>query len=232
MILGVKRFRLMTDQGDKGRYDIAPFFMAKYLITYEQFQVFVDDPQGFKNGQWWEGLAAEAQHRQSPGQQRFTHDRNLPCETVSWYDGVAFCRWLTSRVGYEVRLPTEWEWQWAAQGPDGREYPYQGAFDPAKGNTRETGIGGTTPVGSYPQGASPYGVLDMSGNIWEWCLNEYGKPENTGLAGSASRVVRGGAFNCDSGWARASYRGYSIPYDRYVGCGFRVVGVSVPVLGR
>ncbi len=230
-IPGVSPFRLMTDQGDKGTYDIDPFFMAKYLITFEQFQVFVDDPQGFTNPQWWQGLAAHVSHRAEPGNQRFTHAKNLPRDSVSWYDAVAFCRWLTSRVGYEVRLPTEWEWQWAAQGPDGRAYPWGPEYIQGYANINEetSGVKGgvylvkTTPVGSYPQGASPYGVLDMSGNVWEWCLNEYDRPENTDLAGDADRVARGGSWIINQDFARAAFRFWFDPDLRRSNIGFRVV---------
>ncbi len=102
-------------------FDVQPLSMAKYPATYEQFQVFIDAEDGFHNDEWWQGLA---DRESQPGSQRFTHAENLPRENVSWYDAVAFCRWSSSKVGYEVRLPTEWEWQWAAQGPDGQAYPW------------------------------------------------------------------------------------------------------------
>jgi hypothetical protein len=188
-------------------FDVQPLFMAKYPITFEQFQVFVDDPQGFRSADWWQGLAAGADHRKVPGEQHFTHARNLPRERVSWYDAVAFCRWLSARTGYDMRLPTEWEWQWAAQGPDGRAYPWGPEYIQGYANINEerSGVKGgvylerTTPVDSYPKGASPYDVLDMSGNVWEWCLNEYENPKNVDLGGDAARVVRGGSWGLTQG---------------------------------
>jgi formylglycine-generating enzyme required for sulfatase activity len=79
----------------------------------------------------------------------------------------------------------------------------------------------------YPQGASPYGVLDMSGNVWEWCLNEYEKPERTQEEGDAYRVLRGGSWNGSGDHASALARLHNWYYDRNDYGGFRVVGVAV-----
>lgn len=229
-IPGVKQFRLTTDEGDKGTYDISLFYMAKYQTTFEQFQVFVDDPQGFTNPAWRQGLAVDENQREAPGTQYFTHDRNLPRENVSWYDAVAFCRWLSSQVGYEVRLPTEWEWQWAAQGPDDREYPWGNEFDESRCNSDESGIGQTTPVTQYPNGEGPFHVMDMAGNIWEWCLNGYEDAGRVTTTGDAMRVVRGGAWRHDRDNARCSYRGGNDPDDRNSRVGFRVCMDCAPSL--
>jgi formylglycine-generating enzyme required for sulfatase activity len=232
-IPGVEGFRLLTDEGDKGTYDIAQFYMAKYPITYAQFQVFIGAAEGFYNDEWWQGLAASKEHKSKPRNQRWKID-NHPRENVSWYDAVAFTRWLSSKLGYEVRLPTEWEWQWAAQGPDGREYPWGNEYIRGYANVDEkasgvllrgTSLKKTAPVCSYPQGASPYGVLDMAGNVWEWCLNEYEDPGSIRLAGDASRVVRGGSWFDDQSSARAAFRRYNLPYGCGVDAGFRVVAV-------
>jgi hypothetical protein len=234
-IPGVQGFGLITDDGYQGTYDISPFFMAKYLITYEQFQVFIDAEDGFRNDEWWQGLA---KRESQPDKQGFTHAENLPRDTVSWYDAVAFCRWLSSKVGYEVRLPTEWEWQWAAQGPDRRAYPWGNAYRKGYANIDEKGsgiIGGaylekTTPVGSYPRGASPYGVLDMSGNVLECCLNQYPDTGKTDTSGDASRIDRGGSWQGDTSTVRTDYRIVSPPGNKGWDAGFRVVGF-VPIPG-
>jgi hypothetical protein len=148
------------------RRSLPTFSIARYPITYRQFQAFIDAEDGFHNSQWWQGLAADAEHKAAPDEQWFKY-WNHPRENVSWWDAVAFCRWLSAKLGYAVRLPTEQEWEKAARGTDGREYPYEGEFDAAKGNTHETGIRQTSAVGIFPDGASPYGVLDMSGNVEE-----------------------------------------------------------------
>lgn len=223
--------QVTLDDDDAETFEIQPFLMAKYPITFEQFQVFVDDPQGFASVDWWEELAVDADYRTTPGNQHFTYTKNLPRENVSWYDAVAFCRWLSVRTGYEIRLPGEWEWQWGAQGPNVWAYPWGDGYNQGYANINEISSwieGGvylekTTPVGSYTQGASPYGVLDMSGNVLEWCLNEYHSPEKIGLAGSANRVLRGGSWGYSHIVALCSFRGRGHPNDRLNSIGFRVV---------
>jgi len=233
----------LTLGDDAETFDAPPFLMAKYPITYGQFQVFLDAADGFSNPTWWGGLAADADHKRQPGEQRFKVESH-PRENASWYDAVAFCRWLNTALkthpplslrerrprgeSYELRLPTEWEWQWAAQGSDDREYPWGNDFDTSRCNTTESGTEQTTPVYRYPSGASPFGVLDMVGNVWEWCLNEYESPGKTGLGGKARRVVRGGSWNETIGSARAVVRLMNDPDDRDWDSGFRMVWALPP----
>src|SRR5262249_21671526 len=99
-------------------------------------------------------------------------------------------------------------------------------WNPAYANTRESHLGRTTAVGVYPEGASPVGALDMGGNVWEWCLNEYDRPQCIGLSGTARRVVRGGAWVTVQGSARASFRYDYAPDDRNDFVGLRVVRSS------
>jgi len=209
--------------------DVKPFKMAKYPITYAQFQVFIAAGNGFWNATWWQGLAVR--ETQSGRQEWKIEDH--PRENVSWYDAVAFCRWLSSQVGYEVRLPTEWEWQWAAQGPDHRIYPWGNEYIQGYANINEeesdiddgVNLEETTSVGKYPQGASPYNVLDMAGNVWEWCLNEYKKPGVIDTSKNNTRVVRGGSWETKSCYyAQAAYSNEFSPNYRYPYCGFRVAG--------
>lgn len=212
------------------------FYIARYPITYAQFQTFIDNPHGFADPRWWEGLAAREEHKRAPGEQWFKF-HNHPRDDVSWYDAVAFCRWLTELAHTnpqalpaalrgkgkpEITLPTEWQWEKAARGQKGNEYAYGKTFDAARANTSETGIGQTSAVGIFPNGASPYGVLELSGNVWEWCLNEYDKPKNIGLGGSQVRVVRGGSWIYDRDGARAAVRNNDRPGYRLDGWGVRV----------
>ena len=217
---------------------LPPFQISRYPVTYAQFQIFIDAPDGFWDGRWWGGLAFDEDRRRNqraPGEQAFKY-ANHPRQTVSWYDAVAFCRWLSFRLGggdelddvkaWKVRLPTEREWEKAARGTLGRIYPYGNEFDAAKGNTSETGIDQMSAVGVFPEGASPYDVLDLSGNVWAWCLTEYRRPalrlEEENLRSSAARVVRGGSWIVDRDYARAMYRFDGDPGSRYVDQGFRL----------
>jgi formylglycine-generating enzyme required for sulfatase activity len=209
--------------------DLPTYYMARYPVTYKQYQAFIDAEDGFHNPQWWDGLAASDEHKQSPDEQYFKY-WNHPREDVSWYDAVAFCRWLSAKVGYEVRLPTEAEWEKAARGADGRIYPYGDEFDSAKGNTSDTGIRQTSAVGMFRDPALPYGLLDMSGNVFEWCMTKWGWKYVDGIdamdntpEGDNVRVVRGGSFGDALRYARCAFRNFDTPDNRSYSQGFRVV---------
>ncbi|MGB7990722.1 MAG: SUMF1/EgtB/PvdO family nonheme iron enzyme [Candidatus Methylophosphatis roskildensis] len=210
-------------QDADGEFAVERFFIAKYPVTYRQYKAFLDDPQGYANKKrWWKGLTREKE----PGEQ-YRPTGNCPAENVSWHDAVAYCRWLSERLGYQVRLPTESEWQQAASG--GRpeyEYPWGSEWIEACANTNESRLSRTAAVGMYPGGASVQGVFDLSGNVWEWCLNKYDAPNDTTPGGDARRVVRGGSWNNYREDARCASRVDSHPGHRGVGFGFRLVCVS------
>lgn len=94
--------------------------------------------------------------------------RDHPVVDVSWYDAVEFALWLSDQTGARWELPTEAQWEKAARGDDGRQFPWGNTFDADLCNVRESARSGTTPVGMFPDGVSPYGLLDVAGNVWEW----------------------------------------------------------------
>jgi formylglycine-generating enzyme required for sulfatase activity len=192
--------------------------MARYLITIEQFAAFVADCYRDRKWQLPPGCSEYLPDDFPPKHQ--TRGGNYPADSVSWYDARAFCSWLGARLNTEIRLPTEAEWQIAATGGDpARLFPWGPDWSPAEeqwlANTRESGLGRSTPVGFYPLGASPAGVLDMAGNLQEWCLNPVDPKER-------SRVLRGGSWDVDQEFARSTVRVRRNPDFRYFSIGFRV----------
>ncbi|MBZ0283667.1 MAG: SUMF1/EgtB/PvdO family nonheme iron enzyme [Anaerolineae bacterium] len=155
----------LDDELPQHEITLPTYYISRYPISYIQFQAFIDDPDGYHNPQWWEGLGVDEEYRAQPGDQAFKFD-NHPRERVSWFDAVAFCRWLTARyVGasrgtplpdnFEIALPTEVEWEKAARGTEGLIYPYGNEYDSVKANTADTGISQTSSVGMFPEGHRP-----------------------------------------------------------------------------
>jgi len=220
------------------RFTVRPFFISKYLITYAQFQAFVEAPDGFNEEHWWEGMPREfkRQEIETPPSQQV----NYPRSSMSWYQCTAFARWLDSKyqkfkileklrlnpLDYEVRLPTEWEWQWAAQGgAEERAYPWGDWDEYPRVNTTEAGINDrSTAVGMYWHGQAKCGALDMAGNLWEWCANKYTDMLYVLVDKSSdSRVLRGGAFNTSRNNAASMNRNWNNPNFRNDSLGLRVV---------
>jgi hypothetical protein len=196
------------------------FYIARYPVTNAQFQAFID-AGGYRNAAWWQDLAERIQEPKIPE----WHEPNAPRETVSWFEAVAFCRWLSAQLGYAVTLPTEQQWERAARGNQGLQYPWGNEFRQDFTNCDDS-IGRTSAAGIYPHAASPEGVMDLAGNVWEWCLNEYSTPENCRLSGDKSRVVRGGSWVNEPDGVRSSVRSSLYPVNRYNGFGFRVLCLS------
>ncbi len=158
------------------------FFIDLYEVTNADYAEFVkatghEPPFHWNNGKIPEGK------------------ENHPVVYVSWFDADAYCRWKGKR------LPTEEEWEKAARGTDGRIYPWGNLWTLDKSNNPYKGSTGTEPVGRYPEGRSPYGVYDMSGNVWEWVDSYYlPHPGNTipkPEYGRDKRILKGGSwFDC------------------------------------
>ncbi len=206
------------------RLELPTFYIARYPVTNAQYRAFIEDG-GYENGAWWKGLARRIE---APAEPEWDEE-NHPRETVSWYEAVAFTRWLSERLGYAISLPTEQQWEKAARGADGLEYPWGDGYREGYANINETTSNAgsyylrrTSPAGAYPQGVSSRGVHDLAGNVWEWCLNEYRNPENIEVAGSGPRVLRGGGWSNYPDLARAAYRSYHYPDFRHYLRGFRL----------
>ncbi|MDS4042074.1 MAG: SUMF1/EgtB/PvdO family nonheme iron enzyme, partial [Candidatus Competibacter sp.] len=211
---------VVTLEGNAGTFTVEPFQIAKHPVTHSQYRAFLEAEDGYHHSVWWSGLLGQVD---KPGRQ-FNRRDNHPAENLCWLEAMAFCRWLGAKLGYEVRLPTEWEWQQAATGGNpANQYPWGPEWDGNCANTYESELSRSTAVGLYPHGISPVGALDMSGNVWEWCLNEYDNPRNVAPAGDARRVVRGGSWDNLQADARAGHRGDAPPNDRVDDAGVRVV---------
>ncbi len=184
---------------------------------------------------------------------KWTGHEGLPVVGVSWFEAYAYIQWLNQQRGLPIlhkfiedtptyklnapitnfikrypgyRFPTEQEWEKASRGPDGRIYPWGNKFDTTLANTKDNGINRTTPTRYHKQGASPYGCVDMAGNVWEWCLTiwseEQAGPQNNDPMGNRHRSVRGGSWCDPSRNARCACRGWSSPEARYGDRGVRL----------
>lgn len=148
-----------------------------------------------------------------------------PVVGICLADALAYCEWLSTTTGRAFRLPSEAEWEKAARGDDGRLFPWGDTWDSTLCNTAEGGPGETTPVGYYPQGASPYGCVDMAGNIEEWTGSPYNAypGSNLTLPDTDSIVLRGGCWNDGGELARCASRRGVLPDLCGPALGFRVV---------
>ena len=235
------------------------YLVSRYPITNAQFAAFIA-AGGYGERRYWTKVGWDLQKGEEwTGVSDCGELLNLPSRPVvgvSWYEAVAFCRWLTERlqdVGYRprvwrdgqlktlglqpetftVRLPSEAEWEKAARGVDGRRYPWGDKPDRSRANCGSTEIGRTSVVGCFPGGASLYGAEDLSGNTWEWCATKWeddyeGYGEDNSSEGDDSRVLRGGAFYSGVRLIRCACRYGHRPFHRGKGYGFRVVAARAP----
>jgi len=211
------------------RRSLPTFYMARYAVTNVQYQTFID-AGGYRDERWWADLV-----RPQPAESSWSHS-NRPRANVDWYEAVAFGRWLSAQRGDEVRLPTEEEWERAARGRGGRDYPWSQAYrtgyanvDELRGGAGKWYLQRTTAVGVYPYAASVEGVLDLAGNVWEWCLNKYYHSEQiTADTSGDKRVLCGGSWGDDPRSARGSWRREFLADYRGDFHGFRLVS-SAPI---
>jgi formylglycine-generating enzyme required for sulfatase activity len=216
------------DETPQHLVELSAYYIARFPVTVAQFRVFVQESGYQAQGPW----------------ERISRLDNHPVVGLTWYDAQAYCGWLTEELRawketpeplarllrkerWLVRLPTEAEWEKAGRGIDGHIYPWGDEIDPNRANYDETNIGGTSAVGCFPGGASPYGVLDTSGNVFEWCHTLYKPYPNKlndgreGLDSEGLRVLRGGEFSLSQWDVRCACRFRGSP-DFRSSVGFRV----------
>ena len=234
--IGVEMFLIPTGRFAMGSTDAAAqsneqpvtkvtlscFHLSRFPITNAQFEKF-DPAHASRRAPW-----ADPKH---------------PVIHVSWNEAEAFCKWLSSWEGKTYRLPTEAEWEYAARGEDDRMFPWGGStaigqlanFADSRTNFPwrdphiNDGFAETSPVGSYPRGASPFGIEDMAGNVFEWCLDSYEPYKGKDLVNPRPaksdryRVYRGGSWKSRITSLRAAARAYNDPSYSTNDVGFRVV---------
>lgn len=183
------------------------FQIGRYPVTVGEFRRFVEH-DGYRNEVWWSagGFGKYAEPDDWDDQSSYP---TRPVVGVSWFEAAAYAAFEN------CRLPTEEEWEFAARGAQGREYPWGDEEpEPARLNFKEN-IGSPTPVGVYPLGVTPEGICDLAGNVWEWCDSWYNSNED-------SRVLRGGSFYYYAHFVRSAFRFNLRPDGRDYNYGFRV----------
>lgn len=185
-------------EGDERRRTfVRPFEIDRCLVTNREYAQFVEATGAPPPPHWVGGLC--------PGD-----GADHPVVNITWHEATAYADWAGKR------LPQGREWEKAARGEDGRKYPWGDAFDPSRCNTLESGLSGTSPVGAYEAGASPFGVLDMSGNVWEWALDKAPQLKTF-------RMARAGSWYFPQKFARSACVNWLSPEYRFPDVGIRCV---------
>lgn len=194
-----------------------PFFqISKYPITNAEYALFIEN-SNHQPPTYWQGKTPPL------------HLSNHPIVHVSLIDALSYCGWLGQQMGIEFAVPTEMEWEKAARGvTDIRRYVWGNIWKPKVCNTSELGIGRTTEVSQFEEvNVSPFGVVDLLGNVWEWTKSDYtqlpGSTHESVRFGTSYKVVRGGSWHNDQTLARIACRGRYLPGTKRDYLGFRVV---------
>jgi formylglycine-generating enzyme required for sulfatase activity len=193
---GVPRAWLLKST-PRHRVELDAFEIGRFLVTQAEYAAFLSDTG-------YEEVPAHWTTRAPP---RFR--ANHPVHGLSWQAVQLYVEWVRERTGLQYRIPTETEWEKAARGGDARIFPWGDRFEAARCNTREGGIGDTTPVGVYPDGASPCGALDMAGNVEEFTADLYRRYPGSGFDDpdyGTYRMTRGGVYCFDADLARCDRR--------------------------
>ncbi len=189
-----RRQRWYEGEGPRRRIDLPGFSIMRLPVTNRLYQVFLRDTghaPPFVSAALWRSYGlihpyARVRQYLWHGLQPPAGRADHPVVLVSWQDARDFASWLSARTGQKWRLPSEMEWEKAARGSDGRYFPWGDAFDPTLLNSADKGPFSTTPVGSFPGGASPWGALDMAGQVYEWTAD---------VVKGGRAVVKGGSWD-------------------------------------
>ncbi len=218
------------------------YWIGKYTVTYAQFKRFINETGYVTDAEQGKGSYLTADDVRGPNPEGnwnnniFKQGDDHPVISVSWYDAQKYCEWLSEKIGIDFALPTETQWEKSARGTDGRTFPWGNddvsadyanfadmMFGEKYGIDRRVhydlndGFAETSPVGNFPSGASPFGIMDMAGNVWEWCYNYYDpdyysvSPDKNPLGPKAGgdRVNRGGSYDNWSGY-ESPERGHNL----------------------
>ena len=163
---------IMGEAPEQRTVYVDDFFIAKYPVTNARYGAFIE-AHGYSAREYWSPEGWKWRQETGSSQPRWWDDEDFnrpdqPVVGVTYYEAEAYCQWAG------LRLPAEQEWEKAARGTDGRVYPWGNKWQEGRCNSDEAGIGHTTPVNRYRSGASPYGVMDMSGNVHEWTSGWWG----------------------------------------------------------
>ena len=213
-----------------------PFWLLQTPVTNAHYRPFVE-AGGYSKQTWWTPKGWQWRAKEKLTEPRYWKDTKWneakqPVVGVSWYEALAFANWLAQTTDAAIRLPTEAEWEKGARGEKGLKYPWGDQAPTEELCNFGSKVGKTTPVDRYPKGASPYGALDMAGNVWEWTATKWVEnyanyatlvDNNPEADASARRVVRGGAWFGSQNVVRAAYRYRNTPDFRLNLLGFRVV---------
>ncbi len=170
---------LYLDEHPRHEVTLPTYYIDRFEVTNAQYKRYMDASKARPPRSWPNGQIPQGRER-------------YPVTHINWYEAQQYCEWAGKR------LPTEAEWEKAARGTDGREYPWGNDFDEKRANTGGSGVNDLAPVGSFPQGKSPYGVEDMAGNVWEWTADWYepypGSTYESKDFGQKFKILRGSSW--------------------------------------
>lgn len=207
---------------------ITAFDMAVFPTTCAQYRTFVNDPMGYSHHAFWDYSPFASDWFEKYGHTRPVIDGadDHPITNVCWFEAMAYAMWLSDYLERVIHLPTQSQWRRAAQGEDGRLYSFGNHFSTDLCNSYESRLRGTTAVTSYLKGASPFGIYDMCGNTWEWCINsDNGMGDYADVMANAPRAIMGGAYNTRREKLVITQNFFIDPTSNYKTIGFRVIAL-------